>query len=177
MAAVLYLGLFLVYGCVGLQIWGLGGGFHNRCFSDQTGTMEDYDDVYTICSKEDLAFHGCTDGFTCRPYVNNPNYNVTGFDNIFQVMLLVFQAIALEGWSTLMYMTMDNSANVVILLTVMYFFSIVIMGGFLAANLFLAILKNQFQMLESEHEEQLAAEVSPVHFEIGSVALWFKPVA
>ena len=81
-------------------------------------------------------------------------------------MLLVFQAIALEGWSTLMYMTMDNSANVVVLLAVVFFFSIVIMGGFLAANLFLAILKNQFQMLESEHEEQLAAEVSPMHLKL-----------
>jgi len=54
----------------------------------------------------------------------------------------------------------------VVLLAVVFFFSIVIMGGFLAANLFLAILKNQFQMLESEHEEQLAAEVSPMHLKL-----------
>ena len=41
----------------------------------------------------------------CVEGLENPNYGVTNFDNIFYSMLIVFQVVTLEGWADIMILT------------------------------------------------------------------------
>ena len=65
-----------------------------------------------------------------------PNHGITAFDNIMQAWLTIFQCISLEGWTDIMYHTMDA-------LTVwswVYFVFMIVFGSFFAVNLALAVL-------------------------------------
>ena len=79
-AATLYVSVFLVYGCIGLHVW--SGSFHNRCFHQALGTMEEYSDTDTICSNDMGAFRHCPSNYNCAPYEKNPFYNTASFDNL-----------------------------------------------------------------------------------------------
>ena len=39
----------------------------------------------------------CSIGYVCVKGLNNPNFGVTNFDNVFNSFLAVFQCITLEG--------------------------------------------------------------------------------
>ena len=94
-----------------------------------------------------------------------PNYGITAFDNIMQAWLTIFQCISLEGWTDIMYHTMDA-------LTVwswVYFVFMIVFGSFFAVNLALAVLYVFFvganapthdeQKLAEEHEASEASKV------------------
>ena len=57
-----------------------------------------------LCSLTgDNTFGRCTENQVCGKDVgDNPNGNITSFDNLFQAMLVVFQSITLEGWVDVM---------------------------------------------------------------------------
>ena len=68
-------------------------------------------------------------------------YNIVSFDNIFKALLLIFQAITLEGWSLMMYNYSDSNGPLV---TSLFFCSLVIFGAFFALNLVLAEVMDSF---------------------------------
>jgi len=167
LASSLYLTLFLIYGCIGLHVW--GGTFHQRCFSTMTGSVDGVDDeVNALCGVEAGSFQMCSTEFkVCAAALESPRYGILNYDHLGTVSLLVFQVIAMEGWANLLYMTMDVSGPITMTMAILYFLSLVILGGFLAANLFLAVIKNSFVLeeeaanrraLAKEETERLAAE-------------------
>ena len=70
-----------------------------------------------------------------------PNEGVTGFDNILQALLTVFQCITLEGWSDVLYWAQDASAG---FSPPLFFCSLVFLGGFFLVNLVLGTLCGGF---------------------------------
>lgn len=59
----------------------------------------------------------------------------TSFDNLGIAMLLVFQVVTLEGWTEIMYWTMDAATGWVTI----YFILLVFIGSFYVLNLVLAV--------------------------------------
>ena len=70
----------------------------------------------------------------------NPDYEVTNFDNIMYSLLMVFQCVTLEGWSGIMYKLFDAFSIYV----VFYFIVLVFIGAFFLLNLMLAVIKAKF---------------------------------
>ena len=82
----------------------------------------------------------CPEGNFCGKRANNPNFDVTNFDNIFWAMLLVFQCITLEGWSEIMVMYQKVYYYVVFL----YFLPLAFIGAFFLLNLTLAVISSKY---------------------------------
>jgi len=99
------------------------------------------------------------DGTVCADY-GNPFNGLVSFDNILWSWLTIFQVITMSSWPYFMYDTMAAVSPWVWL----YFFAIVIVGGFFAVNLALAVLFMQFtansnkagKEEEAEEEEALS---------------------
>ena len=89
-----------------------------------------------MCAADD----GCLPGQFCGKTDENPNYNVTNFDNILYAMLLVFQTVTMEGWTS----NMIDMELAVASWTIAYFYPIVFIGGFFLLNLTLAVIKSKF---------------------------------
>lgn len=79
------------------------------------------------------------------------NYGVTNFDNLFEAMITIFQVITTEGWSDIMYMIDDTSANII---TPLYFVLIVIIGSFFLLNLILAVIMRVFTQNDEIEKEK-----------------------
>lgn len=71
--------------------------------------------------------------------------NTAGFDNVAQAMLSEFQCLTFTGWGYVMSRTMDNSSP----LTFIFFFTLVVIGGYFVVQLFLAVLKTKFAKAQS----------------------------
>ena len=63
------------------------------------------------------------------------------FDDIMQAFTTVFQVLSGENWNTVMY---DGWRATSGLISVGYFFSLIVIGMFIVMNLFLAILLSNF---------------------------------
>ena len=89
----------LIFAIGGVNLF--SGMLLQRCVTLETGRL--YIDEYgddMLCGTDKQ----CPEGNFCGKRANNPNFDVTNFDNIFWAMLLVFQCITLEGWSDIMGM-------------------------------------------------------------------------
>ena len=60
-----------------------------------------------------------------------PNFGYSNFDNIAWAWLTIFQCISMEGWTNIMYMTMDTVTT----WTWPYFVVLIVFGSFFAVNL------------------------------------------
>ena len=85
---------------------------------------------------------------------NNPNYGITNFDHFAYTCLTIFQCITLEGWTPIMYMTMDSLTG----WTVVYFLLLVFMGGFFLLNLALAVITEVYDEESTDAKEEAASE-------------------
>ena len=99
--------------------------------------------------------YSCPTGMMCLK-AHNPAYGLIHFDNIAHAWLTIFQCITLEGWTPIMYMTMDAVTG----WTVVYFLLLVFTGGFFLLNLALAVITEVYdeecteaQMEADEREE------------------------
>eukprot|EP00898_Chlorokybus_atmophyticus_P005124 jgi/Chlat1/5612/Chrsp369S09000 len=118
-----------------------------------------------IASEEGIRGSGrmCPSGLTC--FLNgNPNYGVSGFDNILKAWLTIFQSITTEGWSDIMYVVQDASSW----WTWPYFVALIVTGTFFTINLALAVICTQFTSSadqagrtpkEEDEEEEVDDEV------------------
>lgn len=139
---------FLVFGIIGVQSW--AGQFRNRCFNLETGLLNEEDE--RLCG----GWHTCAETDFCGEWTQNPNNDVTSFDNILWASNTIFQSITLEGWAQVMYWAQDAT-------TVWcwpYFILLILFGAFILINLTLAVIMTKFRAAQDEQEaqEQLAKE-------------------
>ncbi|ERL94279.1 hypothetical protein D910_11560 [Dendroctonus ponderosae] len=144
--ALLVLFVIIIYAIIGLELF--SGQMHKTCFNDDTGELME-------------EAHPCGDGFncsadyTCRPDWEGPNSGITNFDNFGLAMLTVFQCITLEGWTDVLYNTINvlhqiNDEMLQIQDALgrewqwSYFVSMVILGAFFVMNLILGVLSGEF---------------------------------
>jgi len=124
----------------------------------------DDDDSDDLCTgpKGGYPFHGsggvgkgrgCAPGYWCVEY-ENPNFNITNFDNILLAWLTIFQCISLEGWTDIMYWVKDGVNPYVWI----YFTIMIVFGSFFAVNLALAVLYLYFTTSADDPEEESSEE-------------------
>ena len=70
------------------------------------------------------------------------NYGITKFDNVIYSFISVFQCLTGEGWSFLMYLLWHTFSKPLVAL---YFVFLILFGVFFVLNLFLAVIKNNFE--------------------------------
>jgi hypothetical protein len=82
--------------------------------------------------------------------------NTAGFENLGKAMLTEFQCLTLTGWGYVMSRTMDNTSPI----SFLFFFTLVLIGGYFVVQLFLAVLKTRFakaQTIFHKHAAKLRA--------------------
>lgn len=123
---------FLLLGIAGMQLF--GGKFRQRCYFTETGILNE--DREFLCPLTASNSFSCPEDQFCAASAENPNFGVTGFDNIFQAFLTVIQCVSLEGWVDVMYFTFETLSY----WTVLYFILLLLVGSFFIINLVDAIL-------------------------------------
>ena len=113
------------------------------------------EDDERACATSKMHWEGyfCPTGQMCLKG-NNPNYGITHFDNIGYAWLAIFQCITLEGWTPIMYMTMDASTG----WSVVYFILLVFTGGFFLLNLALAVITEVYDEESTEARDAMDEE-------------------
>ena len=109
-----------------------------------------------VCNLDmgDLGGFHCPWGFVCTE-VGNPGLGFLSFDNVLVSSLSLFVAVTLEGWSSLMAMTLDATSDFT---TVVTFFSfLVAFGSFFIINLTLVIISYAFEAQHEREKRQQAA--------------------
>ena len=101
--------------------------------------------------------------YICGQDLENPNMDITSFDNVFDSAILVWQVITLEGWTYIMYITETTTSE----LASGFFIIIVMIGAFFLVNLTLAVItiffiesqnkfRKQIQQAKAKSAEELA---------------------
>mmetsp|Transcript_58370 Transcript_58370/g.186060 ORF Transcript_58370/g.186060 Transcript_58370/m.186060 type:complete len:1610 (+) Transcript_58370:485-5314(+) len=159
---------FFIFGIVGVQVF--AGAMRNRCgepMFNSTSTVpfgyeilpEEQEDLCSGPMYEDWTIQdgpstdrgmgrACPEGLTCARF-QNPNNDITSFDNILWAWLTIFQCISMEGWTDVMYFVQDAVNSWVWL----YFVFMIIFGSFFAVNLALAVLYLYFTDTSDEEVE------------------------
>lgn len=126
---------FIVFGIIGMQMW--QGLFKFRCFDVATGLLSDTDDgSVRLCGGARV----CGEGQFCAQWTENPNGDISSFDNLFWASTTIFQCVTLEGWTDIMYWAEDASSH----LAVLYFVLLMFLGAFIVINLTLAVILTNF---------------------------------
>ena len=82
-------------------------------------------------------------------------YGIPGFDSLPQAFLTIFQVLSLESWVNIMYNYSDAGNSVI---AMVFFITVVLMGGFFTLNLVLAIIVDAFDKSEYDASETLDNE-------------------
>ncbi|XP_057298022.1 voltage-dependent L-type calcium channel subunit alpha-1S-like isoform X2 [Hydractinia symbiolongicarpus] len=145
---LLVLFVIIIYSIVGLEL--LRGRYHYTCFSNETGQLilPKYSSKPRPCDYTIGWGRKCNNGETCRRASpeewSGPNNGITTFDNMFLSMLTVFQCITLEGWSEILYLTMDSRDRDYPIVTWSAFILLIVVGSFFMLNLVLGVLSGEF---------------------------------
>lgn len=150
---VVFVYVLIVFGLLGLSLF--QGALGRRCVQadpgdpgspllDATGgyVLETPDEPDATCTSFRGAFSGhlCGDGFLCVETGMYPNLGVSRFTNFFWTSLLNFQVTTLEGWTVVMYLTMDATSGFALL----YFVILVFVGALFLVNLVLAVITSVY---------------------------------
>uniref|UniRef100_A0A7S2F8U8 Calmodulin n=1 Tax=Florenciella parvula TaxID=236787 RepID=A0A7S2F8U8_9STRA len=79
------------------------------------------------------------------------NFGFTTFDNILASFTTIFQSVSMEGWTDVMYMTMDSYGVVT---SFILFVLLVVLGSFFVLNLVLGVLSDSVGGDEAEPEPE-----------------------
>ena len=74
----------------------------------------------------------CAPSEACLYTDQNPNGGATSFDNVFDALVNIFQAVSLEGWSSQMHQLSVSVPGVAIA----YYITLVVFGSFFVVNLY-----------------------------------------
>ena len=85
----------------------------------------------------------------CGKMLKNPDYGVTNFDNILYSFLQVFRCLTMDGWTTLMYFSMETVSIYVFI----YYILLVFIGAFFLLNITLAVIKLKFKESQAKKFE------------------------
>ena len=163
---------FVVFGIIGVQLW--GGVLKSRCFYNTTsanGSM-----IYLVSEDEHCAFQcpgGKTTGLctvapggascgtrwngtefqvgSCREY-ENPAFGAGNFDNFGDAIMYVFTSVTLEGWVDVMY-ALYASYGMEPLVSI-YFLLLVVFGSFFVLNLAMAVIMEEYDNASAEKAAQ-----------------------
>ena len=133
--------LIMVFSIAGLQLF--AGYAKRRCFDPTTGRLyidENGKDI--ICGSRN-----CPLSYACGKTTFNPENDLSNFDTIANAFLTCFQVVTMEGWSTIMYETMDAFTPIAFI----FFILLVFMASYFLLNILLAVIKAKFS--ESAHSK------------------------
>ena len=143
---------FLIFAIAGLQLF--AGLLKQRCFSPETGMLY----LDSAGSSMLCGYSSCPSGYVCGKTTANPDFNVSSFDTVFSALILVFQMVTMENWSTIM---LYLETTFMPLPSLFYSAALVLIGGFFLLNLFLAVIKAVFTttqqhqfLIKTTHEEK-----------------------
>ena len=94
-------------------------------------------------------------------FIEDLNFGYTSFDNFGSSCLTIFQAITEEGWTKILYMTMDAHGRIT---GGVYFTLLILLGVFFVLQLLLAVLEDNFNSakeavkIATEEEKRIKAE-------------------
>jgi hypothetical protein len=71
-------------------------------------------------------------------------YGIVSFDSFGSAMLLVFQAMTLQGWSSMMYNYIDTYGKIS---SVLYFSFLILFCSFIMLNMILAVITDSFNKI------------------------------
>lgn len=139
------------------RVCGLGGGVGYVCPSIFS---EDVDVIDRTCGSNYDAFGNERFVNSIEPY-NYPrmesgifteglNWGYTNYDNFWAAFITTFQVVSMEGWTDVMYQTIDGWAAAP---SIIIFIAIVIFGGHIVLNLVLAVITESMEKLEEEEKE------------------------
>ena len=123
----------------------------------------DFDNVGNRRFLEHLSQKGESELYDVyRPYYSIPimvdgewsgdlSFGYTSYDNFWRAFTATFQACSMEGWTGIMYQTMD-AWNIPF--SVIIFVVLVLIGGNIVLNLVLAVVSSSLDKLEEDEEEE-----------------------
>jgi hypothetical protein len=147
--------VFLIFAIAGLQLF--SGFLLNKCFSMETGkTYYTGDGNPVLCG----GIIDCPANFTCAKSLENPDFNISKFDDLLSSFLMVYITTTLEGWTALMgYVSYTFS-----ILSVFYFLLVVFIGAFFLMNLTLAVITIKFnESQQNSKNEELMLKKHGTH--------------
>eukprot|EP00756_Hemistasia_phaeocysticola_P019747 Hpha_TRINITY_DN15680_c2_g2::TRINITY_DN15680_c2_g2_i1::g.99897::m.99897/K04842/SCN10A; voltage-gated sodium channel type X alpha len=137
---LLYFFFVFAMGIIAVQQW--KGKFLHHCM-DITGLIPDPTDdrpCKELTESIGLGGHHCDWSYpTCIPY-KNPWRGILSFDQILSAMLNLYIAISLEGWSIMMYYTMDVSNN----FASVFWIILIVIGAFFILSLTIVVITEAF---------------------------------
>lgn len=92
-----------------------------------------------------------------NPYIDDPwldkgiDYNTVNFNDLWMAILLVFEALTLEGWGTQMHRLIQAGHSAY---AIVFFLIVIAFGAYFIINLILAVIMGSFEKFE-EHEMYL----------------------
>ena len=106
-----------------------------------TGKPTDYDTL-RFCT---IGGSSCPAGQFCAYFDENPTHGIASFDSVPVAFIAIMQTISFDTWTFCMYALMDSFSP----LSFIFFWLIVIFGGFFVVNLFLAVILQEFIQAQS----------------------------
>lgn len=150
----------------------------------------DEDDSFVCAARGQSGNHQCSSTTTCGSsydnfgnrrfksrkatdslYTVNLNWGYTNFDNIGNAFFTIFQSVTQEGWTLIMYMTMDSSEPVI---AALFFIVLIIFASFFVMNLLLAVITDEFN-IEDDSDGPSAAEKKELALLAERARLSIKP--
>lgn len=129
---LIYLIIYLTIASVGVSFY--KGKFHHVCDGET-----DLDELYPVCSINDKGLQ-CGKNNNCTLIDNNPNYNITSFDNIGSSMMIMSEFVLMEGWSDISLTTENTGLGV----TDLFIFIVLIITGYIFINSFTVIISTLY---------------------------------
>ena len=88
-------------------------------------------------------------------FIESLNWGYSNFDNFFYAFVTSFQIITFEGWTDIMYQTMDAWY---VGPTITIYFTLIMLGGNIALNLVLAVIDNSLEKLDKDDKDESRPE-------------------
>lgn len=152
----------LVFGIIGIQTF--HGALYQRCRLteapvDGKWSIDQSQDF--ICTKTPEQVTSCRDGTFCGqpiefglpPDIDDPwhsavlNFNAQNHDNLLNAMVMIFEALTLEGWSYQMYNLVDSGHGTI---SVTFYILVIGFGSHFILNLILAVIMGSFTKFENQ---------------------------
>jgi Ca2+-binding EF-hand superfamily protein len=154
---MLLVGLFFVtLGIVGVQLW--AGRWRMRCHNvvlhpsceTYEGAqciehLEFQNDASLFCDIDRKETWDETCGIKnahCEYHDSNPFFDIMSFDSVLDAFPIIMQILTLASWQQLMHISLDTSG----LFSVLFYLSGVLLGAYFMMNLFVAVIKDKFDV-------------------------------
>lgn len=144
---------FMIFAIAGVQLF--SGQLKKRCIEIESG-IPHYDLMcgYTQCPGDAFLLNGALDislsKYFCGKTNRNLNYGATNFDNVLYSILIIFETVTMQGWTSVM----EYLEEIVSPYVVIYFVPIVLIGSFFLLNLPLAVINSKFNDTHKEAQKK-----------------------